>query len=159
MPVVLYEMSKRRSFCGHMTNREKCGVTDHFSSSRVEWKKQFFKIVFSKWGFNLLLNICNQFFLSWPCLERGRFTCLYLLQHFVEELLERWIRDGWIRKLCWWCVIFWTLSIVPLGKSTLQPLFLKMCDDCWQSEKGNSRSDLLLVEFVFRQKIFDTDAP
>jgi len=36
MPVVLYEMTKRRSFCGHMTNREKCGVTDHFSISLVE---------------------------------------------------------------------------------------------------------------------------
>lgn len=156
MPVVLYEMSKRRSFCGHMTNREKCGVTDRFSISLVEWKKQFLKLCFRS-GFLIYCWISVIIFFV-MAVERGIFTGLYLLQHFVEELLERWIRDGWIRKVWWWCIIFWTLSIVPVGKSTLQPLFLKMlCGDCWQSEKENLRSDVLLVEFVFRQKIFDTD--
>lgn len=28
--LVLYEMSKKGSFCGHMTNREKCEVIDRF---------------------------------------------------------------------------------------------------------------------------------
>jgi hypothetical protein len=143
MPVVLYEMSKKRSFCGHMTNRENCGVTDLFSACLLECLKQFLKLL-----------LCGGFWLySWVSVisscqrrayEKGRFAGLsssgILLKNNSKGEYGTGESEGFDDGAwqCFW-PIFWTLAVVPLGRSTLQPLLLEIYD-CWQSEKENVES-------------------